>query len=94
MENKKKLIRIKENGEITFNVIKDNEVIISVKNNAIIDKQEFSNNKDEPKFEIELNPETFGKLEHIYKISLNDKDFQSRGLKYITKKLPINNQFL
>ena len=88
MENKKKLERVNsKNNLIIFNVLKNDEIIISLKKVNVQDDDEHSNNLNGLKIGNKLKNEIFWKLEKIYRFSLNDKDFQTRGLKYIENNL-------
>ena len=90
MKNEKKLIRsINHNNTVIFSVLKDDVILITLKKDDFKETDEFSEDLIAQKEEKELTNEVFGKLEKIYKISLNDSDFQSRGLKYIENKLHV-----
>ena len=88
MENQKKLKRVNsKNNLVIFNVLKNDEIIISLKKVNVQDDDEHSNNLNGLKIGNKLKNEIFWKLEKIYRFSLNDKDFQTRGLKYIENNL-------
>lgn len=87
MSSKASLTRfVTKNHSVAYSYTEGDSILLFLKDKFFVNGAEFSLDVKTSLDEIERNYETFARLEKIFRVSLNQSDFQARGLRYLSQR--------